>query len=108
MQTTYLDPVSVYSGLFWDYGLNHFGRCANFSDPYIDTEDTVPGSNQNLPHGYTFDVTQMRKDNKVVYPPHKWPTIFYINTLKNNQVPIYFKSTPESISKYQKNTLMVR
>lgn len=106
VQSTYLDPVSVYSGLSWDYGLNHFGRCADFSDAYIDTEDTVPGSNQNLPYVYTFDVTQVRTKNNLDYPPHKWPTIFYLNAMKKNQVPIYFKSTPELTSKYQKDILM--
>ena len=107
MQSTYLDPVSVYSGLLWDYGLNHFGRCADFSDAYIDIEDTVPGSNQNLPYAYTFDVTQLRKKNNVVYLPHKWPTIFYLNALKKSQVPIFYKSTPAMTSKYQKDSLMV-
>lgn len=107
VQSTYLDPVSVYSGLFWDYGLNHFGRCADFSDAYIDTEDTVPGSNQNLPYAYTFDVTQVRKHHNLAYPPHKWPTLFYLNAVKNNQVPIHFKSTPALISNYHKDRLMV-
>ena len=60
VQTTYLDPVSVYSGIFWDYGIDNFGSCSNFSDNYIDTRDTIPGSNQALPHVYTFDVTQQQ------------------------------------------------
>ena len=106
VQSTYLDPVSVYAGLSWDYGLNHFGRCADFSDAYIDTEDTVPGSNQNLPYAFTFDVTQVRTKNNLDYPPHKWPTIFYLNATKKKQVPIYFISAPEFVSKYQKNILM--
>lgn len=106
IQTTYLDPVSVYSGIFWDYGLNNFGRCADFSDAYIDTEDSVPGSNQALPYVYTFDVTQTRVGDDLTYTPHQWPTIFYLNALKKNQVPIYYKSTPQISKNLQKNLLM--
>ena len=106
VQTTYLDPVSIYSGVFWDYGLDHFGRCADFSDAYIDTEDTVPGSNQALPYAYTFDVTKTRTGNNLDYAPHQWPTIFYLNALKENQLPIYYKSTAQMSKNFQKNILM--
>ncbi len=88
VQSTYLDPVAIYSGLFWQYGVNNFGSCADFSDSYIDTQDTVPGSNQNLKHAYTFDVTDIRLKNKHPYAPHAWPTFFYIDAYKNNQIPI--------------------
>lgn len=107
VQATYLDPVSVYSGFLWNYGTNNFGRCADFSDAYIDTEDTVPGSNQALPHAYTFDVTQVRKNRQREYAAHIWPTIFYINAIEKNQVPIYYGSTTDFRSTYQKNTLIV-
>lgn len=107
VQTTYLDPVSVYSGVFWDYGVRYFGSCADFSDAYIDTQDTVPGSNEALSHAYTFDVTQARVSNKIDSAPHAWPTLFYIHALKNNQLPIYYKSTHKLSADYQKNSLMI-
>jgi hypothetical protein len=106
VQTTYLDPVSVYSGIFWDYGIKYFGSCANFSDAYIDTHDTVPGSNRALRNAYTFDVTQTRVKNKLDYAPHAWPTMFYINALKKNQLPIYFRSTTQLSPDNRKNILM--
>jgi hypothetical protein len=106
IQTTYLDPVSVYSGIFWDYGIKYFGSCADFSDAYIDTQDTVPGSNQALNNAYTFDVTTTRINNKIDIAPHAWPTMFYINALKKKQVPIYYKSSNKLSSDYQKNKLM--
>ncbi|GAC17099.1 hypothetical protein [Paraglaciecola arctica] len=106
VQTTYLDPVSVYSGVFWDYGIKYFGSCADFSDAYIDTQDTVPGSNQALRNAYTFDVTQTRVKNNIDYAPHAWPTMFYIKALKKKQLPIYYKATNNLSSGYQKNTLM--
>jgi hypothetical protein len=90
IQTTYLDPVSIYSGVFWRYGVDKFGNCADFSDSYIDTKDGVPGSNENLSNAYTFDVTDIRLEKKLSYAPHAWPTYFYLNAYKNNEVPIYF------------------
>lgn len=78
IQTTYLDPVAVYSGFFWQYGIKNFGSCANYSDTYIDTEDRVPGSNQAILHSATFDITQMRTSQKLDIPPHVWPTLFYL------------------------------
>ena len=106
VQTTYLDPVSVYSGFSWDYGVENFGRCADFSDAYIDIHDTVPGSNQALLHAITFDVTQTRITNNLNYAPHAWPTMFYSNALKQQQVPIYFKSSKPFGVAIQKNTLI--
>lgn len=77
IQTTYLDPVSVYGGLLWNYGLNRFGGCSDFSDSYIDTEDTIPGSNDLIPNTITFDVTEVRKKANFKGSPHIWPTVYY-------------------------------
>lgn len=107
VQTTYLDPVSVYSGVFWQYGVENFGRCADFSDTYIDTEDTVPGSNQMLEHSITFDVTQLRKSNKLTYASHAWPTHFYLNAYNNKQVPIYFNNPIHLPNKYNTKALNI-
>lgn len=92
VQSTYLDPVSVYGGIFWDYGLEHFGSCANFSDSYIDTEDSIPGSNQALQHSITFDVTSIRLNGGYNIPPHVWPTKYYIESYKKEEVPIFFNT----------------
>ncbi|GAC13247.1 hypothetical protein [Aliiglaciecola lipolytica] len=92
VQTTYLDPVSVFSGIFWEYGIDNFGKCGDFSDTYIDTRDTVPGSNQILPHSQTLDVTSLQTEKDAGYSPHDWPTRYYIQAIENNKVPIYYKS----------------
>jgi hypothetical protein len=92
VQSTYLDPVSVYGGVFWDYGLDNFGSCANFSDSYIDTEDGVPGSNQVLQHSVTFNVTDIKRTRGYKIPPHVWPTKYYIESYKNEEVPIFFNT----------------
>lgn len=86
VQTTYLDPVSIY-GPFWNYGLSHFGTCADYSEAYIDTEDTIPGSNQLLVNTRTYDITEIRKRNRLDIAPHKWPTIYYHQLVTANRAP---------------------
>ncbi len=107
VQTTYLDPVSVYAGFFWQYGVNNFGRCGDFSDAYIDKEDTVPGSNQRLPNAYTFDVTQLRIEGHVDEDPHNWPTKYYLDAIKNELVPLYIDSGDKLDIIYPKGELSV-
>ncbi|NND68952.1 MAG: hypothetical protein HKN19_15285 [Halioglobus sp.] len=77
VQTTYLDPVSIYGGLFWRWGITRFGECADFSEAYIDTGDTVPGSGEPLPNTYTVDVTGARLHSGSPALPHVWPTTYY-------------------------------
>lgn len=85
VQSTYLDPVTIYGGLFWDYGLTHFGSCADYSEAYIDTEDAVPGSNQLLPLAHTFDVTALRKP-EFTQSPHLWPTYYYLDRAEHGEL----------------------
>lgn len=107
IQTTYLDPVSVYSGVFWRYGIENFGRCSDFSDTYIDTRDTVPGSNIPLPLSFTFDVTAMQTEKDAKYPPHAWPTRFYLYAYKAKQVPVLFKGDINEIEQFKKGTFIL-
>lgn len=86
IQTTYLDPVSIY-GVRRSYGVNHFGRCADYAEAYIDTEDGVVGSNQALKYAHTFDVTAIRKQQNNPTSPHNWPTVFYQQLVQSEQQP---------------------
>lgn len=106
IQTTFLDPVAIYGGLFWNYGIDHFGDCADFSDAYIDTEDGVPGSNQLLPHAHTFDVTKARKAKGFTGTPHVWPTYYYRYLVESGQAPEYSRN--KSVKKvYPKGVITV-
>ena len=94
VQTTYLDPVAIYGGMFWQYGVDYFGSCADFSDAYIDTQDNVPGSNQALANSYSFNVTELKNNKDEDIHPHLWPTKFYQEYLStsnfltiNNKLP---------------------
>ncbi|WP_233267385.1 hypothetical protein [Paraglaciecola sp. L3A3] len=105
VQTTYLDPVSVYSGVFWNYGIEHFGSCGDFSDNYIDTRDTVPGSNQALANSYTFDVTQQQTTKDADVPPHAWPTRYYLQAYRNNSAPLLYKADLAEIKQFKKGEM---
>jgi len=104
VQNTFLDPVSVLGGIFWDYGIDHFGTCGDFSEAYIDTEDTIPGSNQLLPHMHTFDVTQARKKTSYSGLPHVWPTVYYQSLSRSGKAPQLRKDVTLT-SQYPKGVL---
>jgi hypothetical protein len=92
VQTTYLDPVSVY-GIWWNYGLHHFGECADYSEAYIDTGDGVPGSNELIPQTHTYDVTAARKHTGQQTQTHLWPIEYYRQLLANGRAPMVWKDS---------------
>ncbi|GHF97051.1 alpha/beta hydrolase [Thalassotalea marina] len=83
VNSVYLDPVSVYGGVFWHYGLNHFGQCADASNTYFDTDDNVPGSNQAPKHSQGVDITALKSEANFLGKPHTWPIYYYIEQIKN-------------------------
>ncbi len=97
LQSTYLDPVSIYAGFFWHYGLQQFGRHADFSDTYIDTEDGVPGSNRALDYSVTFDVTQIKHARGLNIAPHNWPPHYYVDAFEKNKVPLLTSAKPQDL-----------
>jgi pimeloyl-ACP methyl ester carboxylesterase len=86
IQTSYLAPVNIYGGIFWNYGSSHFGRCASFSDAYFDREDTI-GENRATVHSYSFDITDARKKLDERVSPHIWPTIYYRQLVESGLYP---------------------
>ena len=104
VQSTYLDPVTVYGGVFWDYGVTRFGSCADFSDAYIDIADTGPGSNQLLPLTHTFDVTPARKRAGFARPPHVWPKVYYLRRAQHQTI-LDLRADPSVSTSYPRNAL---
>lgn len=100
VQTTYLDPVTVYRGIDWEYGTRHFGSCANVSDAYIDHDDGVPGSNSPLPHTHTFDVTGLKESAGYTGLPHLWPVQYYRREVLRHRLP-FWRPDPAVLEKYQ-------
>ncbi|WP_101756995.1 hypothetical protein [Oceanicoccus sp. KOV_DT_Chl] len=89
VHTTYLDPLSIY-GIDSNYGLRHFGSCADYSDAYIDTEDGVTGSNVLIPNTHTYDVTAIRLRTNHSSRPHNWPTLYFQQLVADGVAPDYF------------------
>ena len=106
IQSTFLDPVTVYGGIFWDFGLEWFGTCADFSDAYIDTGDDVPGSNELLPATHTFDVTEARERAGFDGSPHVWPTVFYQRLAESNKI-LDIHADPAVIERYPPGVLEI-
>ena len=104
IQSTFLDPVTVYGGIFWRFGLERFGSCADFSDAYIDTEDDVPGSNQLLPSTHTFDITDARKRAGYTGAPHVWPTIYYLRMAQQKTI-LDLRTDPALAETYPRGVL---
>lgn len=82
---TYLDPVSIYRGLWWDYGVEHFGRCADESVAYINNDDGVPGSNAPLDIVKTIDVTSSKPVD--FSNGHMWPVVYFEQQLSREALP---------------------
>ena len=104
IQSTFLDPVTVYGGMFWDFGLKRFGSCADFSDAYINASDDVPGSNQLLPATHTFDVTGLRIAAGFSGSPHLWPTVYY-QSLAESGRDLDLRADPDVVTDYPQNVL---
>lgn len=88
VQTTFLDPVSNYGGVIKNFGTRVFGSCGDKSEAYIDTGDSVPGSNQPLSQGVTYDVTPMRYQSAYSGNPHLWPVVYYTDLVESGRVPL--------------------
>ena len=73
--TTYLDPASVHRGFDWNYGLRHFGDCADHSEVLFHRGDGVPGSEEPLPQAHSLDVTAYKPADW--HNGHLWPVQYY-------------------------------
>jgi hypothetical protein len=87
IQSTYLAPVNIYGGIFWNYGINHFGGCADFSDAYIDRADTIGLSSKAPSNTYGFDITDILISTGIAVSPHTWPSVYYQKLVTSGAYP---------------------
>lgn len=107
VQTTYLDPVSIYGGVDWGYGTRNFGSCADISDAYIDHDDGVPGSNEPLKHPHTFDVTALKKPAAFSGSPHLWPIEYYRHAVTEGTLPFWDPKNSLNVKYPPKNSTIM-
>ena len=86
---TYLDPIGIKGSWDFSYGYRNYGACADFAEVYLNTDDSVPGTNAPAIQAFTVDVTTAPGRNEFSADGHVWPVQFYIDTLeKNNGSPV--------------------
>jgi hypothetical protein len=74
VQLTLLDPFTQRGIFGWGYGNRNFGKCADYTEQYLNTDDPVPSTNDPLEHAVCYDVTDLRPEH---IPGHDWPLVFY-------------------------------
>lgn len=81
IEMTYLDPIGFGGAFDLTYGVRHFGRCADYAEAVINTEDRVPTTNAPLENAWNRDVTGA--SGRAAYPGsgHRWPMQYYLNNL---------------------------
>lgn len=91
---TYLDPIGIKGSLDFTYGYRNYGRCADFAEVYLNTDDAVPGTNAPAEQAFNLDITDLKFVNEFTGNGHVWPVVYYTNQLVTwNGVPRYLNHT---------------
>jgi len=80
-RATFLDPFTQ-KGLFRSkFGINHFGKSAEYAEQYLNTDDPVPSTNSPLLHAHCWDITAAKERETFIPLPddnmHSWPCAFF-------------------------------
>jgi hypothetical protein len=84
-RATFLDPFTS-KGIFgYGWGLRNFGATASFAEDYLNTDDSVPTTNDPLELAFTYDVTKSSLRDKFVPmndgdSTHSWPVAYLAKT----------------------------
>jgi hypothetical protein len=86
VQLTLLDPFTQRGILGFGYGNRNFGKFADYTEQYLNTDDPVPSTNTPLDYAVCYDVTNLRPDTIF---GHDWPLVYYarsktVGQIKNN------------------------
>ncbi len=82
IKMTLLDPIGILGFFNLDWGSQNFGRCADFAEGVINTDDPVPGTNLPLQQAFNIDVTGMPHEGE----GHEWPVEYFIATMSGLSV----------------------
>jgi len=74
IQLTTLDPFAQRGVLGIGYGNRYFGKYADYSQQYLNTDDPVPSTNKPLLQSACIDVTSLRPEGIF---GHDWPLVYY-------------------------------
>jgi hypothetical protein len=78
---TFLDPIGFRD--IWDkgWGSRNFGRCADFAEAFINTDDPAPATDRPLAQAWNVDVTAAGHAAGFAGGGHRWPVQFYVDRL---------------------------
>ena len=96
LRLTLLDPFTLRGVFGLGYGKSFFGKCANFCEQFLNSDDPVPSTNEPLPLARTYDVTTAKSRQSFTPLPgdnmHSWPLVYYAKnfiTQKNPDGSLY-------------------
>lgn len=75
LQLTLLDPFTQRGIVDAGYGGRSFGRNADYTQQFLNTDDPVPSTNAPLPSIVCYDITELRPDS--IPFGHDWPVAYY-------------------------------
>lgn len=85
VQLTLLDPFTQRGIFGFGYGNQNFGKFADYTEQYLNTDDPVPSTNSPLDHALCYDVTSLRPDTIF---GHDWPLVYYARSKTVGQVKV--------------------
>ena len=74
IQLTLLDPFTQRGIFDFGYGNRSFGKSADYTEQYLNTDDPVPSTNSPLQYCGCYDITKLRPEEIF---GHDWPVAYY-------------------------------
>ena len=81
IRMTFLDPIGLRGLLQRGWGAEHFGRCADDAEAWINTDDSAPATDRWLQHAWNVDVTRAEGRADFAGDGHRWPVQYYLGQL---------------------------
>ena len=81
IEMTFLDPIGFAGAFDVGYGARNFGRCADYAEAYINTDDPAPATRAPLRHAWNLDVTHAPERANYGGGGHRWPVQYYLDRL---------------------------
>jgi hypothetical protein len=81
VEMTFLDPIGFAGSFDTGYGARNFGRCADYAEVFINTDDAVPATHKAFRHAWNIDVTHSPERAGYDGGGHRWPARYYLDHL---------------------------
>lgn len=81
IEMTFLDPFGIRGFFDWTHGARTHGRCADFAESIISTDDNAPATNTPLRQAFNLDVTRDPGRAGFALSGHYWPLAYYLEHL---------------------------